>query len=107
MEIGNDMLRRRLDSIVKCVTLTDANGVLERIYVKDDSTIRREVKVKNTTIAELEALWSGGVTSYNIVQGVATMINEFQENSEKLDKIVSIFSSMMTLERERLKREHK
>jgi len=66
-EIGNDHLRRRLEGVAKCVTLTDANGVLERIYQKDDSTVRREVKVKNTTIEALEALWKGGVASYSIL----------------------------------------
>jgi len=85
--------------------LTDANGVLERIYQKDDSTVRREVKVKNTTIEALEALWKGGVASYSILQGLATLVNQNSEISNKLDRVASIFSSMLTLERERLKRE--
>jgi hypothetical protein len=58
-------------------------------------------RVRATTIEELEALWREGVTSYIVLQRLTTLVTKSGKTSKKLDRVVSIFSSMTTLQQER------
>ena len=69
IEINDDKQNLRLDG-VKCVTVKDLRGFLERIYNKADG-VRSEVKVKPQSIEHIVALFKGGMTPYQILQGQA------------------------------------
>jgi hypothetical protein len=76
-EFNQDYQGLRLDG-VKCLTVSDLKGVLERIYQKKENLVRSEVKVKKASVETIYALLKGGVTSYNIVQGLYTLVKKVE-----------------------------
>lgn len=104
-EVGNDLLGRRIEGLAKCVTLTSFNGVLERIYQKDEETVRREVKVENTTIEQIEALWRGGVTPYNLIQSTQNLVNRLDAQERRLNQLTTAIMRLVRLEEARFKRD--
>ena len=83
-ELADDFLNRRLDS-VKCLTLRDFLGNLERIYQKGDD-IRREIKTSQPmSVVDLMAFYQGGLTSYSIFQSQGLLIQELRNTNESID----------------------
>jgi hypothetical protein len=76
-EFNQDYQGLRMDG-VKCLTVSDLKGVLERIYQKKENLVRSEVKVKKASVETIYALLKGGVTSYNIVQGLYTLVKKVE-----------------------------
>lgn len=77
-ELNKDRKDIRLDG-VKSLTVKDFSGVLERIYSKDGG-VRSEVKVAEPmNVASVEALLKGGMTNYQIVQGVGLLRQDIRE----------------------------
>jgi len=80
-ELNQDRRDIRLDG-VKSMTVKDFSGVLERIYSKDGG-VRSEVKVAQPmSVAAVESLLKGGVTPYQIVQGVGLLRQDIREQIE-------------------------
>ena len=72
----------RFDGI-KCLTVKDLNGVLERLYNKGDG-LRSEVKVSTPmSVGQIEALLKGGMTPYQILQGQAL-------TNKKIDELTDV-----------------
>jgi len=82
-ELNKDRKDIRLDG-VKCVTVKDFRGVLERIYSKDGG-VRSEVKVaESMNVAQVEALLKGGMTPYQILQGQALTNKKIDELTDAI-----------------------
>jgi hypothetical protein len=64
---------------VKCLTASDLKGVLARIYQKTENIVRSEVKVRKTSVKAIYALLKGGVTSYNIIQGLYMLVRRVED----------------------------
>jgi len=80
-ELNKDRRDIRLDG-VKSMTVKDFSGVLERIYSKDDG-VRSEVKVvQPMNVAAIESLLKGGMTPYQILQGVGLLRQDIQKQIE-------------------------
>lgn len=80
-ELNKDRKDIRLDGI-KCVTVKDFSGVLERIYNKNGG-VRSEVKIaQNMNVASIEGLLKGGMTPYKILQTVGLLRQDFKEYFE-------------------------
>lgn len=80
-ELNKDRKDIRLDG-VKSLTVKDFSGVLERIYSKDGG-VRNEVKIAEPmNVASVEALLKGGMTNYQIVQGVGLLRQEIKNQIE-------------------------
>jgi len=77
-EFNQDYQGLRLDG-VKCLTASDLKGVLARIYQKTENIVRSEVKVGKTSTKAIYALLKGGVTSYNIVQGLYMLVRRVED----------------------------
>jgi hypothetical protein len=82
-EFNQDYRGLRLDG-VKCLTVSDLKGVLERIYQKRENIVRSEIKVGKTSVEAIYALLKGGVTSYNIVQGLFTLAKRVESLVEAI-----------------------
>lgn len=67
-EFLNDYQGMRLEG-VQCITLKTLLGALERIYNKG-AGLRSEVKVKPQSLEAIYTLLKGGVTAYNVIQGI-------------------------------------
>jgi hypothetical protein len=80
-ELNEDRRSIRLDG-VKCVTVKDFVGNLERIYNKGDG-LRSEVKVQPLSVDHMLALMKGGMTSFHILQSVALL-------GEKMDQLTEV-----------------
>jgi len=75
-EVNRDYVGVRIDGC-KCYTRKGLFGMIERIYQKEDSLVRSEVKVsKPMSLDEFTALIRGGVSSYNLQQGVFMVMQE-------------------------------
>ena len=80
-EMNRDYAGVRLDGF-KCYTKKGLFGVIERIYQKDD-LVRHEHKItKPMTIDEFTALMRGGVTEYNLQQGLFMVVQEVKALTE-------------------------
>ena len=83
-ELADDFLNRRLDG-VKCMTLRDLHGNLERIYQKGTS-VRKEIKPSQPmSVVDLLAFYQGGLASYSIVQSQGLLIQELRKTHENMD----------------------
>ena len=68
---------------VKALTLRAFDGSFERLYQKHKNILRSEVRAVGPTTPEaVYMLLKGGVNSYNIMQGLAMMINEVRQERE-------------------------
>lgn len=74
----------RLDG-VQCVTKKGLDGMIERVYQKEEGLIRAEHKVsKSMSFTEFESLLQGGVSSYNQVQGQFALMQQVGALTEAL-----------------------
>ena len=79
-EINRDVQGVRLDG-VKCYTKKGLFGMIERIYQKDEDVVRYENKItKPMSLDEFNALLMGGVSTYNMQQGVFSL-------SQRIDRL--------------------
>lgn len=77
-EVNRDYQGVRIDG-AKCYTLKGLFGVIERIYQKEEDTIRHEVKVsKPMSVDEFQNLIQGGVSAYNLQQGLFMLMEEIK-----------------------------
>lgn len=81
VEINEDNQDVRLDGLgVKCVTVKNLRGFLERIYSKNGG-VRSEVKVQPGSLDHIYALFKGGMTPYQILQSVGFL-------DKKMDQMI-------------------
>jgi len=67
----------------KALTLSAFDGSFERLYQKHKNVLRSEVRAVGPTTPEaVYQLLKGGVGAYNIMQGLAVMINEVRQERE-------------------------
>jgi len=77
-ELNRDKEGVRLDG-AKCYTRKGLFGIIERIYQKDSNTVRMEQKISTPmTVDKFTALLRGGVTTYNITQGLYALVQEIR-----------------------------
>jgi hypothetical protein len=79
-ELNEDRQDIRLDGL-KSVTVKDFVGSLERIYNKGGG-LRSEVKVKPQSIEHIYGVLKGGMTPYQILQGIGLLTSEIKELKE-------------------------
>lgn len=83
-EVNRDYQGVRIDG-AKCYTLKGLFGVIERIYQKEEDTIRHEVKVsKPMSVDEFQSLIQGGVSAYNLQQGLFMLMQEIKGLKETM-----------------------
>lgn len=82
VELGWDYERIRLDGL-SCVTVQSFLGSLERMYNRG-SGLRSEVKVQGMRLESVYTLLKGGVTSYNILQGVFAVEKRLEQLTEAM-----------------------
>ena len=82
-EMINDVSGVRIDGVAKCYTKKSLFGALERIYQKNDFTVRHEFKVSQPmTIDQFTALTRGGVSDYNTSQALFYLAQEMRSFTE-------------------------
>ncbi|MCW4010559.1 MAG: hypothetical protein NWF05_08065 [Candidatus Bathyarchaeota archaeon] len=78
-EANRDYQGVRIDG-AKCYTRKGLFDVIERIYQKDEHTVRVEQKVsKSMSVDDFVALIQGGVTSYNLTQGQFMLVKKIEQ----------------------------
>lgn len=83
-EVNRDYQGVRVDG-AKCYTVKGLFDVIERIYQKEDAVVRHEVKVtKKMSVDEFQSLLQGGISSYNLQQGMFMMVQEIRKLSESV-----------------------
>jgi len=81
-EVNRDYQGVRIDG-AKCYTCKGLFDVIERIYQKEDDVVRHEVKVtKAMGVDEFQSLIQGGVSAFNLQQGVFMMMQKLEKLSE-------------------------
>jgi len=81
-ELNIDHAGLRLDG-VQALTLKAFDGSFERLYNKRRNLLRSEVKAVGSTSPEsVYQLLKGGVGPYNIMQGLALLVNEIRQERE-------------------------
>lgn len=102
-EVNRDYAGIRLDGF-KCYTKKGLFGTIERIYQKDD-LVRHEHKItKPMTIDEFTALVRGGVTEYNVQQGLFVLAQKIEALTEAQKFINEKFLQIMRVQNAILKR---
>lgn len=101
VEVNEDRRDIRLDGL-KCVTVKDFRGFLERIYSKDGG-VRSEVKVQPQSIDQIYALFKGGMTPYQILQSVGLLNEKLKELTEAVKFQNSVNLKLITLLEQNLK----
>ena len=97
-EIADDFLRAHLVD-VKCLTLTDFYGNLERIYQRGDD-VRREVRTSQPmSVADLQAFYQGGLTTYNIFQSLGLLTRKVDEALDVFKRIFPLLSEQVSFNR--------
>lgn len=86
-EFNEDFQSLRLDG-AKCVTVKSFLGDLERVYDKNGS-VRSEIKVAKTSIESMYALLKGGVTPYNILQGLFVLTKEMRQINASIERLIN------------------
>jgi len=76
-ELNEDYVGLRMEG-VKCLTASGLGGFLERIYQKRENLVRNEIKAKNASVEAVYTLLKGGVTPYNIVQGLFMLVKKLE-----------------------------
>lgn len=83
-EVNRDYQGVRVDG-AKCYTVKGLFDVIERIYQKEDSVVRHEVKVtKSMSVDEFQSLIQGGISSYNLQQGLFMLMQEIKGLKESV-----------------------
>lgn len=83
-EVNRDYQGVRIDG-AKCYTLKGLFGVIERIYQKEEDTVRHEVKVsKPMSVDEFQSLIQGGISAYNLQQGLFMLMQEIKGLKETM-----------------------
>lgn len=78
-EVNRDFQGVRIDG-AKTYTRMGLFDVIERIYQKDEHTVRAEQKIsKSMKVDDFVALIHGGVTSYNLTQGQFMLVKKIEE----------------------------
>ena len=78
-EANRDFEGVRIDGC-KCYTRRGLFDVIERVYQKDESTVRVEQKVSSKmSVDEFLALVHGGVTNYNLTQGQFMLVTKIEQ----------------------------
>lgn len=81
-ELNHDFAGIQIDGC-KALTLSAFDGSFERLYNKHKNLLRSEVRaVGSTTPEAVYELLKGGVNTYNIMQGLALLINEIRQERE-------------------------
>lgn len=103
-EVNRDYYGVRIDG-PRCYTVKGLYGVLERIYQKEDDVVRTEHKVtKPMTIDEFENLMRGGVTAFNLQQGMFDLSRRVTELAEAQKMTNEVLLKILRLEQARLNR---
>lgn len=76
-EFLEDYVGMRLEGL-NCVTVESFLGSLERIYNKG-AGLRSEVKVKPDSLESIYTLLKGGVTPYNVMQGMYALVKKVDD----------------------------
>lgn len=76
-EFLEDYVGMRLEGL-NCVTAESFLGSLERIYNKG-AGLRSEVKVKPDSLESIYTLLKGGVTPYNVMQGMYALVKKVDD----------------------------
>jgi hypothetical protein len=76
-EFLEDYVGMRLEGL-NCVTVESFLGSLERIYNKG-AGLRSEVKVRPDSLESIYTLLKGGVTPYNIMQGMYALVKKVDD----------------------------
>ena len=75
-EQNRDFAGLRIDG-VQCVTKKSLDGMIERVYQKEENLVRAEHKVsKSMTLTEFEMLMNGGIPGYNQTQTQFALIQQ-------------------------------
>lgn len=83
-EVNRDYLGVRIDG-AKCYTLKGLFDTIERIYQKENDLVRHEVKVSRPmSVDQFQSLISGGLSAYNLHQGLGFLIQELKEVKEAM-----------------------
>ena len=83
-EQNRDFNGLRIDG-VQCVTKKGLDGVIERVYQKEEGLVRAEHKVsKSMTFTEFESLLQGGVPGYNQTQAQFALMQQVGQLTEAL-----------------------
>lgn len=81
-ELNIDYAGLKLDG-VQAMTLTAFDGSFERLYNKGKNLLRSEVRaVGSTTPEAVYQLLKGGVSTYNLMQGLALVVNEMRQERQ-------------------------
>ena len=83
-EQNRDFAGLRIDG-VQCVTKKSLDGMIERVYQKEENLVRAEHKVsKSMTLTEFEMLMNGGIPGYNQTQTQFALIQQVGQLTEAL-----------------------
>jgi len=83
-EQNRDFGGLKLDG-VQCVTKTGLDGMIERVYQKQEGLVRAEHKVsKSMTFTEFESLLQGGASGYNQTQAQFALMQQVGQLTEAL-----------------------
>jgi hypothetical protein len=101
-EQNRDYNGLRIDG-VQCVTKKGLDGMIERVYQKEEGLVRAEHKVsKSMTFTEFESLLQGGVAGYNqtqaqfaLMQQVGALTNALKFTNSRLLEIEKQNQAMM------------
>lgn len=78
-EANRDFQGVRIDGC-KCYTRRGLFDVIERVYQKDESTVRVEHKVcESMEVDQFLSLIRGGMTNYQVTQGLFVLVKKFEQ----------------------------
>jgi len=84
-EVNRDFHGVRLDGGLKCFTRKGFFEFIDRVYQKDVSTVRSEVKVcREVGVEEFLSLLHGGVPSFEVTQGVFVLSRKVEKLAEAI-----------------------
>lgn len=75
----------KLEGGFKCITKNGLDGMIERVYQKEEGLVRAEHKItKSMSLTEFEALLQGGVSGYNQTQAQFALMQQVGHLTEAL-----------------------
>jgi hypothetical protein len=84
-EQNRDFAGVKLEGGFKCVTRSGLDGMIERVYQKEEGLVRAEHKVtKEMSFTEFDALLKGGVSGYNQTQAQFALMQQVGQLTEAL-----------------------
>jgi len=82
-EANRDFQGIRIDGSIGCLTRKGLFDVIERIYQKSENVVRLEEKVSvPMNVLQFESLIKGGITGYNVTQGLFMMMQKIESLTE-------------------------